>query len=387
MAKGYHGRVAVAAAAMTEMSMRSGRTVLDLATRACRDALAAAGLPASEVDGIASFSIYGDSVPSESVAGALGIRDLRYVMDFNQGGQGAATIVMNAAMAINSGQAEAVLAFRALNGRSGIRIGRAPATGDGTALRYPVGLIAYPQVQALLARRYMEETGATEHDLAAAAINARRRAQNNPRALRKTPLTEDDYFASPYVAEPFRRVDCTLEVDGACAVLVTSLERARDLRLPPAMIRSSGWQTHSFDLDMASLLTYESGARNYGHYLKDRLFGEAGLTAEDIDAFCLYDCFTGVLLQNIEGFGLCPPGGAGELIRRQMQDPSRAVINPSGGLLAEGYLHGMNHVAEAVWQVQGVAGPTQVPDCGTVMTCSGGAMCGSAIILARDSGR
>jgi acetyl-CoA acetyltransferase len=387
MATGYHGHVAIASAAMTDLSTNSGRTVLDLATQACREALTAAGLPVAEVDGIASFSIYGDSVPSESVAGALGIRDLSYVMDFNQGGQSAAAIVMNAAMAIYSGQASAVLAFRALNGRSGVRIGREPAAGDGTALRYPVGLIAYPQVQALSARRYMEETGATERDLAAAAINARRRALLNPRALRKSPLTEESYFESPYIAEPFRRVDCTVEVDGACAVLVTSLEMARGLRLTPAVIRSSGWHTHSFDLDMASLLTYESGARNYGHYLKDRLFGEAGMTADDIDVFCLYDCFTGVLLQNIEGFGLCPPGGAGELIRRQMEDSSRPVINPSGGLLAEGYLHGMNHIAESVWQLQGVAGASQVPGCNTVMTCSGGAMCGSALILERDSGR
>jgi acetyl-CoA acetyltransferase len=231
----------------------------------------------------------------------------------------------------------------------------------------------------------MEETGATERDLAAAAINARRRAARNPRALLKSPLTEDTYFREPYIAEPFRRVDCTVEVDGACAVLVTSLELARDLRLPPALIASSGWHTHSFDLDMGSILTYESGAKNFGHFMKDRLFAEAGISASDLDAACLYDCFTGVLLQNIEGFGLCPPGGAGELIRNQMDDPSLPQINPSGGLLAEGYLHGINHVAEAVWQLQGMAGPTQVRDCKHVMVCSGGMMDGAAMILTRDA--
>jgi acetyl-CoA acetyltransferase len=128
------------------------------------------------------------------------------------------------------------------------------------------------------ARRYMIETGATEHDLAAAAINARRHAVRNPRAMRRTPLTEEEYFASPMVADPYRTVDCTVEVDGACALLVTSLERARDLALPPAVIAGSGWRTHRFDLDMASILTYDAPSRNYLCYLRDELWGGAGIT-------------------------------------------------------------------------------------------------------------
>lgn len=301
MSTGYHRQIAIAAATMTPLTAKSGRTVLDLAASACRGALDEARLAPAEVDGIVSFSLYGDSVPPESVAGALGIRDLSFVSEFSHGGQSAAAVLMQAAMAIHAGQAKCVLVFRALNGRSGMRIGRHGANGDGAALRQAVGLLAYPQIQALYTRRYFEETGAGERDLAAAVINATQRAASNPRALRRTALTEQAYFASPYIAEPYRRVDCTTEVDGACAVLVTSLERARSLALPPAVIASSGWHTHRFDLDMGSLLTYESGLRNFGYYMRERLYNEAGHGPSEVDAFCLYDCFSGVLLQNIEG--------------------------------------------------------------------------------------
>ena len=383
---GYHRRVALAAAAMTELSRDSGKTVLALATEACTGAIRAAGISPREIDGVVAYSMYDDSVPAESVAGSLGLRDISYVMDFNQGGQSPAFMVMQAAMAIHSGVAGAVLVYRALNGRSGVRVGRARSDSEAARLRRSVGIVAYPQITALWARRYMIESGATELDMAAAAINARRRGSLNPRAMRRTPLTEDQYFASPFVADPYRTVDCTIEVDGACAVLVTSLERARDLALEPAVIASSGWCTHQFDLDMGSILTYDQPSRNFGWHLKDRLWEQAGLSPEDVDVASLYDCFSGVLLQNMEGLGLCEFGGAGEYLRRQARDGRGAVINPSGGLLAEGYLHGMNNIAEAVWQVQGEAGPTQVDDCEVALTCSGGHMTGSALVLTRDRG-
>jgi acetyl-CoA acetyltransferase len=382
--RSYHGKVAIASAAMTALGPNSGRTVLSLATEACKAALDAAGLPARAVDGIATYSMYDDSVAAEAVAGALGLPELSYVMDFNQGGQSASFMAMNAAMAIHCGLANTVLVFRALNGRSGSRVGRVRAAGAGPDLRYPVGLVAYPQVQALWARRYMIETGATEHDLAAAAINASKHASVNPRAVRRQRVTETDYFASPYVAEPYRVLDCTIEIDGACAIVVTSVERARDLKLAPAVIESSAWRTHGFDLDMASFLCYDDLSRNYAFHLRDRLWGLAGLSPHEVDVASLYDCFTGVLLQNVEGLGICEIGEAGQFLRRQDIDGGRPVINPSGGLLAEGYLHGMNILAEAVWQVQHTAGPTQVPACSTALTCSGGALSGSAMILARD---
>lgn len=382
--RAYHGSTAIASAGMTALSFASGRSVLSLAVEACNEAIAASGIDRKDIDGVVTFSMYGDSVPSESVGGALGLGDLSYVMDFNQGGQSAAYMVMHAAMAVHCGLAKSVLVLRALNGRSGIRVGHEKASGGGTDLRYPVGLVAYPQVQAMWARRFMIETGATESDLAAAALNASRGGAANPRALRRKSISETDYFASPYVTEPFRTLDCTIEVDGACAVLVTSLERARDLSLKPVVIAGSGWHSHQFDLDMASPLTYDKPGYNYGYHLRHRLYGLADLKPDDLDVASLYDCFTGVLLQNIEGFGLAGPGQSGQLLRRSLAGEDVVAVNPSGGLLAEGYLHGMNLVADAVWQLQGRAGPTQVSDAETALVCSGGCMCGSAMIVVGD---
>jgi acetyl-CoA acetyltransferase len=233
----------------------------------------------------------------------------------------------------------------------------------------------------------MIETGATEHDLASIALSASANASLNPRAFRKKKITEADYFASPYIAEPFRRLDCTVEVDGACAVLVTSLERARDLELAPAVITSSSWNTHRFDTDMASNLCYDDFSKNYAAYMRDRLWGMAGLKPLEVDVASLYDCFTGVLLQNVEAYGLAGRGEGGEYVRRQAKDPKLPKLNPSGGLLCEGYLHGMNVLAEAVWQVQGVAGPTQKPGARTAVTCSAGGISGSALVLTRDPQR
>lgn len=381
----YHGRTAIAAAGCTELTLASGRSVLGLATEACRQALGNAGLPPAEVDGVVSFRMYQDSVPAESVGAALGLGDLSYVMDFEQGGQSACYMVMHAAMAVNAGLASSVLVFRALNGRSGTRVGRARAAGGGTEFRYPAGIIAYPQVMAMWTRRYMIATGATEHDLAAVVIRSRQYAARNDRAMQRAALTEADYFEQPMVASPFRRPDCTFEVDGAHAVLVTSLDRARDLALRPAVIAGSGWITHNFDLDMVGALRYDDMSRNGLTHLADRLWRGAGLGPADVDVAELYDCFSGVFLQNLEALGFCGYGEAGAFVRDGNTELTGSLpANTNGGLLAEGYVHGMNTVSEAVWQLQGTCGERQVRDANVAAVCSGGNTSGSALVLTGD---
>ena len=381
---GISGTASIVGAGMTELTTRSGRSVLSLAAEATRTALREAGLKASDVDGFVSYSIYDDSVLSEAVATAIGAGDLRYVMDFAQGGQSACHMVAHAAMAIAAGMAETVVVFRALNGKSGKRIGRMTPPTAGSEYRYPLGYSAYPQYLAMWTRRYMIETGATEADLGAVAIAARRWAQLNERAQFREPLTLEQYFESPYVAAPFRVLDCTREMDGAAAVVVTSTERARDLRLKPVVIRGAAWASHGFDLDMGGRLSDDT-SRNFSTYLADRLWGQAGVTPADVDHAQLYDCFTGALIQNVEGLGLCERGGAGELFTSGATSPGgRLPINTNGGLLSEGYLHGMNTVAEAVWQMQGLGGQRQVPDAEISVVCSGGSSSGSAMVLASD---
>lgn len=382
MSAPYHGRTAIASAFQTEFSQCSGCSVLQLARTACLGAIDAVGLRPKDVDGVVQFGLFNDSVPAEVVGAAIGSGDLSYVMDFAQGGQSACYMAMHAAMAVEAGLANTVLVYRALNGRSGVRIGRVKATGGASGYRYPLGFGAYPHYTAMWARRYLLDTGSTEADLGAIAVALRRWALLNERAVRTTPLSLDDYFASPYIAEPYRVEDCTIEVDGAAAILVTSLERAVDLHAPPIVISGSAWSSHGYDGDMGSSLLYDDYSRNFTNHLRERLWGTAGLGPEDVDVAELYDCFTGALAQNIEGLGLVERGAAGTFAREgHMNLGGRLPVNTNGGLLSEGYLHGMNTLTEAVWQLQGTSGSRQVDGAKVAVACSGAMHSGAAIVL------
>jgi acetyl-CoA acetyltransferase len=381
----FHRRAAIASAGCTALTRESGRSVLDLAVEACRDAIFQAGADIADVDGISTFSMYGDSVPPESVAAALGVDELSYVMDYQSGGTMPSFLIANAAMAVATGSARAILVFRALNGRSGVRIGRTDATGAAYAYRQSIGYVGWPQVMAMLARRFMVETGTTEQHLAAVAIAQRDYAVLNERAVKRKPLTLDDYFAAPYVAAPYRVPDCTSEVDGAHAVLVTTLDRARDLRLPSAVIEGSAWATTGYDVEGGGLHLYRDMSRNYTSHLAARLWSSAGLGPGDVDVAELYDCFTGNVLMSLEGLGFCGRGEAGDFVRDgHTRLTGRLPLNTHGGLLSEGYVHGMNTVSEAVWQLQGSAGLRQVTGARVAVVTSGSSNAGSALVLTRD---
>ncbi|SFO51573.1 Acetyl-CoA acetyltransferase [Pseudonocardia ammonioxydans] len=370
----------------TELSKASGRTVLDLATEAGRKAAEDAGVALADIDGVVSFSVLGDSVSSEAVATSLAVPGLRFVMDFQQGGQSPCFMVQQAAMAVAQGYAENVLVFRALNGRSGIRVGSGSFPGGAAQYRYPIGYNAYLMYIAMWARRYMHETGTAPEALAAVAIAQRAYAEMNERAIQRKPLDLDSYLASPMIADPFRVADCTSEVDGACAVLVTSLDRARDLRQPPAVIASAAYRAGPRPgLDIGDQLLYDDYTRNFTSLLRDELFGRAGITASDVDFAEIYDCFTSVVLMGLEGLGFCGRGEAGDFVRSGATRLDGSLpVNTHGGLLAEGYLHGMNTVAEAVLQIQGRGGDRQVARHDVGVVTSGALVDGSALVLTTD---
>lgn len=370
----------------TELSKSSGRTVLDLATEAGRKAADDAGVPLSDIDGVVSFSVLGDSVSSEAVATSLAVPGLRFVMDFQQGGQSPCFMIQQAAMAVAQGYAENVLVFRALNGRSGIRVGSGSFPGGAAQYRYPIGYNAYLMYIAMWARRYLHETGTDPEALAAVAIAQRAYAEMNERAIQRKPLDLDAYLASPMIADPFRVADCTSEVDGACAVLVTSLERARDLRQPPAVIASAAYRAGPRPgLDIGDQLLYDDYTRNFTGLLRGELFGRAGITPSDVDFAEIYDCFTSVVLMGLEGLGFCDRGEAGDFVRSGATRLDGSLpVNTHGGLLAEGYLHGMNTVAEAVLQIQGRGGNRQVATHEVGVVTSGALVDGSALVLTTD---
>ena len=365
-------RAAIVGIGYTALTKASGRTPLSLAREACQNALDDAGVPASEVDGIASFAVLHDSAPCVAVATALAVPQLRFVVDADLGGQAPCYLVWLASMAVTTGHADNVLVFRSLNGRSGQKVGTMEFPGGGGQYRYPIGYDAYLMYCAMWGRRFLIDTGQTEADLGAVAVAQRKYAETNERAYKRWPLTLEEHQAQPYVVEPYRADDCTVEVDGACAVLVTSVERARDLRQPPAVIASGAFRAGPRPgLDIGDHLLWDDYSRNYTSILRDELFGRAGVTPADVDVAEIYDCFSSTTLMGLEGLGLAERGGGAYLVRS-----GRLPINTHGGLLSEGYLHGMNTVAEAAAQIR--AGHQ------VCAVTSGALMDGSALVLVND---
>jgi acetyl-CoA acetyltransferase len=376
---------AIAGIGYTDFSKNSGRTVRRLASEACLAAVRDAGLDLSQIDGFCSFNM-GDSVQGIAVATELGIPNLKWSVDLYAGGNAANLIVSNAAAAIHAGMATHVLCFRAMNGRSGYRFG-----GGGNAARAagitqysaPFGLMTYPQAMAMWCRRHMIDYGTTSEQLGTLAVTFRDNALRNPRAMMTTPLTLEDYLASRMIVDPFRMYDICLESDGACAVLVTSADRARDLRPKPVYISSAvyGGGPNQGE-DLFDLLRWPSHSHNCYKYLAADLWGAAGIGPADLDFAQIYDCFTYSVLMALEGLGFCREGEGGDWIQGgRIGRDGELPLNTAGGLLSEAYIHGFNHVIEAVQQLRGEAGERQVPGAQIGLTTAGAMTCGSALIL------
>jgi len=187
---------------------------------------------------------------------------------------------------------------------------------------------------------------------------SRAHALDNERAMMRKPMSMDDYLASRWIADPFRKLDCCLETDGAVAVVVVSTERAKDLPHRPVTIRGAAWGGGINVVNNGHTELSESPAG----LIAPRLYAAAGLGPADIDFAELYDCFTYAVLSQIEGYGFAAPGGVPEMLRDGSFDREGGTvpINTHGGLMSEGYIHGMNHVYEAVEQIRGDAGVRQV---------------------------
>jgi acetyl-CoA acetyltransferase len=354
-------QAAIAGIGCTEFSRDSGVSVFRLATRAIKVAVEDAGLRVSDIDGLATFGA-NDSVAPNVLAQALGMQSMSWYVDQFYGGSVAMSVLGQAALAVSAGVADCVVCYRALNGRSEMRLnGSAISTGRlpwDIAAKLPAGIIAPAQEIALAARSHMERFGTTSEDLGRIALLSRQHAFDNERAMMRKPMTMDDYLASRWIVTPFRKLDCCLETDGAVAVVVVSTERAKDLPHRPVTIRGAAWGGGVNVVNNGYTELSESPAK----LIAPRLYETAGLGPEDIDFAELYDCFTYTVLSQIEGYGFAEPGGVPDKLRGGEFDRSGGAlpINTHGGLMSEGYLHGMNHVYEAVEQIRGDAGQRQV---------------------------
>lgn len=387
---GLRDKTAIAGIGWTKYSRASGVSVLSLAAEACKNAAADAGVPLKEIDGIVTFNM-GDSVSTYSVGECLGIPELRYVVDIWGGSPIADAVVGMAATAVMAGLADNVLVFRALNGRSGRRLGgsgeRASTAGVAQFL-VPFGYTSFIHSCAFWQTRHMALYGTTERQLGAVAVTERQYAVLNDRAMMRKPITIDDYLNSRWITWPVRLLDVCLETDGACALLVTSAERARGLRQKPVYIMAAAWgggaTTNRLDMNVVEPGRWTDHAEQYGKYLAPRLYQQAGITAADVDIAELYDELTINVILQVEDFGFCKKGEGGAFVESGNTGPlGRLPTNTHGGLLSEAYMHGLNHVVEAVSQLRGQAGPRQIKDAEIALTTGMGVSNGSALILRR----
>ena len=379
---------AIAGIGATDFSKDSGRSELRLAAEAVSAALTDAGLAAPEVDGLVTFTM--DSNSEIAVARELGIGSLRFFSQVGYGGGAACGTVHHAALAVAAGAAEAVVCYRALNERSGRRFGQVAAeatampttSGTDNGWHYPMGLSTPAATVAMAARRYMHEYGATSEDFGAVAVADRRHAASNPNAwFYQKPITLSDHQASRPIVDPLRLLDCCQESDGAVALVVTSLERARGLRQPPAVIMSSAQGSGPDQFTMTSYYNRDLAGLPEMGVVASELWGRASVSPSDIRTAVLYDHFTPYVLMQLEELGFCGRGEApGFIADGAIELGGRLPLNTHGGQLGEAYIHGMNGIAEAVRQVRGTA-VNQVPGDGPVLVTAGTGVPTSGLIL------
>ncbi|RSN63008.1 lipid-transfer protein [Amycolatopsis sp. WAC 04182] len=382
------GRAAIAGIGATEFSKDSGRSELRLAAEAVSSALKDAGLSPSDVDGLVSFTMDGNS--EIAVARELGIPELKFFSRIHYGGGAAAATVQQAAMAVATGVADVVVAYRAFNERSGMRFGQVSSAAAGqvnssgvdNAFHYPMGIATPAATVAMLARRYMHEYGATSEDFGRVAVVDRARAATNPQAwFYGKPITLEDHQASRWVAEPLHLLDCCQESDGGIALVIVSAERARDLPHRPAVIAAAAQGSGPDQYVMTSYYRDDLPALPEMGVVGRQLWEQSGLGPGDMDLAVLYDHFTPYVLMQLEELGFCGKGEAKDFIGGgTLELDGKLPLNPHGGQLGEAYIHGMNGIAEGVRQLRGSA-VNQVDGASRVLVTAGTGVPTSGLVL------
>ena len=357
------GAAAIVGIGQTEFSKAAGRSETQLASEAIVAAIGDAGLTTDDIDGFVSYTI--DPVEETELVRALGTPEVRWSSRVPYGGGGSQGVLQHAAAAVAVGAARVVVAYRAIKARSGARFGRAQVSRSATSAHSgstasqwcsPFGVLTPASWMALNATRYMHTYGVTSADFGRAVVQLREYAATNPNAhFYGTPITLDDHQSSRWIAEPAMRLfDCCQETDGAVALVIMAADRARDT--PAPVIIAAAATAGLFEEEIAS-----------NHYrpnlevmdgsvaLAAQLFG-SGISRSDIDVAMIYDAFSPILLMQLEALGFCGFGEAKDFIADGNLAPAgRLPCNTNGGLIGEGYIHGLNLTVEAVRQLRGVA--------------------------------
>ncbi|NCF74655.1 MAG: thiolase family protein [Gammaproteobacteria bacterium] len=362
---------------MTDMGRVYGQSAMDFAVQAVALALDDAGLDKNDIDGLlisgglCSYLNMSDAV-SMHLQKALGMQDLKLVNEMNAYGATAASMLQYAALSCASGQTDAVVCVFAdapLQEKPTAGYGTAINVGTGIeSLNGPSGILNAATQFAMAARQHMEQYGTTSEHLAEIAVSTRAWASMNPLAQKRDPITIADHQSSRMIADPLHLLDCCVVSNGGVAVIVTSLERARDLKQPP--VRILGWgQGHPGDRDDRMIHT---GARMSGLQALQMADVELG----DIDIRQIYDCFTYTTLVTLEDYGYCAKGEGGEAFSNGRLGPGGDLpTNTGGGQLSGYYMWGMTPISEAIIQTRGQARERQVPKHDlTLVSGNGGAL-------------
>jgi acetyl-CoA acetyltransferase len=382
------GAVSIIGIGQTEFSKAAGRSETQLACESIVAALTDAGLTTDDVDGLVSYTI--DPVEETELVRALGIPSVGFSSRVPYGGGGSQGVVQHAAAAIASEAARVVVAYRSVKARSGERFGRASvgsrptsSHSGSTAMQWctPFGVVTPASWISLNATRYMHTFGVSSEDFGRAVVQLRDYASTNPNAhFFDRPITLDDHQSSKWIAEPsIRLFDCCQETDGSVALILTASRDTRASQLPVQVVSAAG--SGMFEEEIASNHYRPDLAVMDGSVaLAERLFGGAGIDRDEIDVAMIYDAFTPILLMQLEGLGFCGPGEAKDFIAGgNIGRGGGFPVNTNGGLIGEGYIHGLNLTLEAVRQLRGTA-VNQVPNARTALVSASR----TGVILRRD---
>jgi acetyl-CoA acetyltransferase len=367
--------VAITGLGITEMG-RVYRDAEDLAAEAVFLALEDAGLQKSDLDGLLVNAGIGEGV-GVPLHMTLGLKQLNLLTYMQGYGSSAGQMIQYAAMAVANGLATTVCCVFAdsplkENQRSGaVSYARSGPPNAMASLEPVYGIIGALPRYAMAAQRHMDLFGTTQEQLAAVAISQRQWAAMNPRASKREPLDLDGYNASPWVVEPFHVLDCCLVSNGGVAVIVTSAERARDLKQPPVYIRGFA-QGHNHDTGQADHDPYIHTA---GAISAPRALAMAGAKVSDVSQCQIYDCYTYTVIVTLEDYGFCEKGEGGQFVADGHLGPGGALpTNTGGGELSSFYMWGMTPVSEAVIQGRGQGGERQAANDLIMVSGNGGVL-------------
>lgn len=359
---GLRDKSTVTGVGETLYSRDSDKSQLALTLEASLAAIRDAGLEPNDIDGLIPYA--GGGIVAEDFITNFGLTNVRYSAQTPMGGASPVAALQSAAMAVASGVATHVLIALGRGSISGgritTRLAEMPQMRLVAEFEMPIGTNAPAQFYAHMARRHMALYGTSTDHFAEVAMTCRAHAELNERAMMRKPMTRDDHRNSRLIADPFRLFDCSLESAGAAAVIVSRADRAGDMPHVPVYIGGVA-EGHP---DSPSAITQRPDLTRLGLARAAPVaFDMAGVTHADIDVAEIYDCFTYIVICQLEDMGFCAKGEGGPFVMDgRLRLDGELPVNTHGGLLSEAHIAGMNHIVELVRQLRGACGERQVKD-------------------------